>query len=180
MGHAQPSGAQQLKRAMSKFPPPLRALANATLARLRARLPGATELVYDSYALTIAFSPTDRPSHAVVSMTMYTRWINLGFLEGAGLDDPGHVLAGSGSQYRHVRLAAASAVDAPALAALIAQAVANGDGGAFDPKRRRRIDVRTASKKQDPRRPGTRRATTGTASPRPPTRASRPRGRPAR
>jgi hypothetical protein len=174
------TGAAYLSCALAKFPPEVCALAKAALDKLRARLPGATELVYNNYALTIAFSPTERPSHAVVGITLYPRWINLGLMEGAALDDPTGVLLGSGSQYRHVRLASASDLDTPAIAALIKEAVANGDGGAFDPKRRRRIDVRTASAKQGPRRPGSRRASTGTASPRRQQSASRPRGRPAR
>jgi len=155
---------RQLTRAIARYPPGIRALAQALLGALRARLPGATELVYDNYALTIAFSPTDRPSHAVVGITLYPRWINLGFMEGAMLDDPDGVLAGSGSQFRHVRLAAAADLDMPAIAALIDGAVAHGDGGRFDPARRRRIDVRTVSAKRGPRRPGTAAASSGTAS----------------
>ena len=174
------TGAAYLSHAIAKYAPDVRALAKAALVTLRARLPGATELVYDNYALTVAFSPTERPSHAVVGITLYPRWINLGFMEGAGLDDPAHVLLGSGSQYRHIRLASASDLDEPAIAALIDQAVANGDGGAFDPKRRRRIDVRTESAKPRSRPTDSRRASTGTASPRRPQPASRPRGRPAR
>lgn len=174
------TASQQLTRAISKYSPEIRTLAQALLAKLRAHLPGATELVYDNYALTIAFSPTDRPSHAVVGITLYPRWVNLGFMEGAGIEDPGHILAGSGSQYRHLRLTDASTLDAPEVIALIDRAVANGDGGRFDAKRRRRIDIRTVSAKQGPRRPGTRRAPTGTASPSRPRPASRRRDPPAR
>lgn len=174
------TGSQQLTCAIGQYAPDVRTLAKALLAKLRARLPGATELVYNNYALTIAFSPTDRPSHAVVGITLYPRWINLGFMEGAMLDDPDHVLLGSGSQFRHLRLNAADDLDRPAIAALIDGAVANGDGGRFDPNRRRRIDIRTVSAKQGPRRPGNHRASTGKASPRPTRPASRRRDRPAR
>src|SRR5581483_3538966 len=171
--------ARDLARFVGEYPPQVRALAKAALAKLRARLPGATELVYNNYALTIAFSPDDKPSHAVVGVTLYPRWINLGFMEGALLDAPERVLAGSGSQFQHVRLAAADDLDRPALRALIDQAVANADAP-FDPRRPRRVDIRTVSAKQGPRRPGSRRATTDTASPRPRRPASRPRRRPAR
>lgn len=173
------AAARYLSRAIAQYSPAVRSLANAALAAMRRRLPGATELVYNNYALTIAFSPTDRPSHAVVGITLYPRWINLGFMEGALLDDPARVLVGAGSQFRHVRLNAASDLDAPAVRALVDQAVANADAP-FDPRRRGRIDIRTASAKQGPRRPGTRRASTGTASPRPPRSAGRRRDRPAR
>ena len=179
MGNAKPSAAQQLTRAIAKFSPEVRALANQALAKLRARLPGATELVYNNYALTIGFSPTDRPSDAVVAINMYPKCVNLGFIEGAMLDDPAHLLLGSGSQFRHIRLNTAADLDAPAMRALVDQAVANA-AAPFDARRRRRIDIRTVSAKAGPRRPGTRRAPTGKASPRPMRPASRPRGRPAR
>ena len=157
------TGTANLARAIAKYSPEIRTLAHALLAKLRARLPGATELVYNNYALTIAFSPTDRPSHAVVGITLYPRWINLGFMEGALLEDPERVLVGSGSQFRHVRLTAAQDLDRPAIRALIDQAVANGEAP-FDPRRPRRIDIRTVSAKQGPRRPGTAAASTDTAS----------------
>jgi hypothetical protein len=179
MGDAKPSAAQQLTRAIAEFSPEVRALAKQALAKLRARLPGATELVYNNYALTVGFSPTDRPSDAVVAINIYKRCVNLGFIEGALLDDPARLLLGSGSQFRHIRLNAAADLDAPGVRALVDQAVANA-AAPFDAKRRRRIDVRTVSAKQGPRRPGSRRASTGTASPRRTPRASRPRGRPAR
>jgi hypothetical protein len=169
----------KLKRAIARYSPEIRAAANAALAKLRARLRGATELVYDNYALTIAFSPTDRPSHAVVGVTLYPRWINLGFMEGALLEDPEHVLAGSGSQFRHVRLADASDLDAPAISALIDQAVANAEAP-FDPRRRPTISIRTVSAKKGPRRPGSRPASSGTASPRRQSPAPRRPDRPAR
>ena len=174
------TGAAYLSDAIKKYAPEIRAVAQDALAKLRAHLPGATELVYDNYALTIAFSPTDRPSHAVVGITLYPRWVNLGFMEGAAIDDPRHILAGSGSQYRHLRLSDASMLDAPEVIALIDGAVSNGDGGRFDAKRRRRIDIRTVSAKQGPRRPGTRRAPIGTASPSRLRPASRRRDPPAR
>ena len=173
------STASELAAAIAQHSPEVRALAKAALAKLRARLPGATELVYNNYALTIAFSPDDRPSHAVVGITLYARWINLGFMEGALLDDPERVLLGSGSQFRHVRLGAADDLDRPAIRALIDRAVANA-AAPFDSRRRRRIDIRTVSAKPGPRRPGSRPATTDTASPRRPQPASRRRDRSAR
>jgi hypothetical protein len=179
MGVASASAAQQLKRALAQYAPEVRSVAVAALAKLRSQLPGATELVYNNYALTIAFSPTDRPSHAVVGLTVYPRWVNLGFMEGALLEDPAGMLVGTGSQFRHVRLAAASDLDAPALRALVDQAVANAEAP-FDPRRARRIDIRTVSAKQGPRRPGSRRAQTDTASQRRQRPASRPPGRSAR
>ena len=180
MGDAKPSAAQQLKRAIARYSPAVRSLANAALAAMRSRMPGATEMVYDNYnALAIGLSPTDRPSDAVVSVVLYPRWVNLGFLEGALLEDPTGILRGTGPQFRHVKLTAASDLELPALHALVDQAVANA-AAPFDPRRRRRVDIRTVSRKQQPRRPGTRPAPTGTATRRRPQSAPRRRDRPAR
>ena len=51
----------QLARFIAKFSPEVAARARAILARMRARLPGAVELVYDNYnALAIGFGPSGR------------------------------------------------------------------------------------------------------------------------
>lgn len=161
------TGRESLARAMAKFSPGVRTIANSALATLRARLPGATELVYDNYnGLVVGFSPTDRPSDAVFSVVLYPRWVNLFFLDGALLDDPDRVLRGSGSRVRNIKLTATSDLDAAPVRALIAQALANADVP-FDAKRRRRLEIRTESARQRPRRPGTAAARSGRASRRP-------------
>ena len=157
---------EQLARAIAKYSPGVRALAHAALASMRNRLPGATEMVYDNYsALAIGFSPTDRPSDCVLSVVLYPRWVNLGVLEGAFLDDPSGLLRGTGSRFRNVKLAAAADLDSPAVRALIDRAVDHA-GARFDPRRRRSIQIRTVSRKQRPRRPDTPAGSSGTASPR--------------
>ena len=179
MGNAKPSAAQQLTRAIATYSPEVRAVAKHALTKLRARLPGATELVYANYALTVGFSPTDRPSDAVVAVNIYPRCVNLGFIEGALLHDPARLLLGSGSQFRHIRLTAASDLDAPAVQALVDQAVANA-AEPFDARRRRRVEIRTVSAKPSRRRPGSHPARTDTVSPHRTQPASRRHGRPAR
>ncbi len=158
------TGTATLSQAMAKFSPDIRTIAKAALAMLRARVPGATELVYDNYnALVIGFSPTERPSDAVFSIALYPRWVNLFFLDGAWLDDPDRLLRGDGSRVRNVRLTATADLRAAPLRALIAQAMANADVP-FDANRRRRLEIRTVSAKQRPRRPGTPAASIGKAS----------------
>ena len=81
------------------------ALAKAVLKKMRARLPGAVELVYDNYnALVIGFGPNERASDAVFSIALYPKWINLFFLYGAMLEDPKEILRGSGKQVRRLLL----------------------------------------------------------------------------
>ena len=60
------SPAKQLTMFLSRFSPDIIALAKAARAKLRKRLPGAVEMVYDNYnALVIGYSPTERPSDAI-------------------------------------------------------------------------------------------------------------------
>ena len=90
---------------MSRYTPKIRAIARQALKKMRARLPGAVEMVYDNYnALVIAFGPTDRPSEAVFSIALYPRWVTLFFLRGSSLRDPKKILKGSGKIVRHIVL----------------------------------------------------------------------------
>ena len=40
----------------------------------------------------------------MAALAPHTKWISLGFIEGAALDDPDHLLEGSGKSVRHVKL----------------------------------------------------------------------------
>src|SRR5215813_14154091 len=103
---------EQLAGFIAKYTPEIGEMARAALARMRARLPGAIELVYDNYnALAIGFSPTERASDVIFSITLYPRWVSLFFFRGAGLPDPQKLLKGSGKQVRHIILENAANLD---------------------------------------------------------------------
>ena len=131
-----------LTGALGRHSAGVRAVAKAAIAALRARLPGATEFVYiKKNSLVIGFGPTDRPSEAPVSLAVYTRWVNLYFLEGAHLPDPAGLLHGSGTSVRHIRLDDERAIERPEVQALLAAAIAES-GIPFDESRRRRTVIR--------------------------------------
>src|SRR5690349_2502827 len=114
---------RELDRMIAKRSPEMAALTRAVLAKLRPRFPGATEIVYDKKnALVIGFCPGNRPSEAINSIAVYSKWINLYFFEGDTLDDPEGVLQGTGSTVRSIRITSAADVDRPAVKALLAQA----------------------------------------------------------
>jgi hypothetical protein len=116
---------KQLDGFLAKFTPEICVLAKEVLAKMRARLPGAIQMVYDNYyALVIGFSPTERPSDAIFSVVLYPRWVSLCFLQGAGLRDPLGRLRGKGKVVRHIRLEHEDDLDEPAMQDLIAQALA--------------------------------------------------------
>ena len=79
---------------------------------LRRQLPAAFELVYDNYnALAIGFSPTERTPDAIVSVTLYPRWVSLFFLYGATLPIRCGCSQGSGKQVRSIRLETAAVLE---------------------------------------------------------------------
>ena len=148
-----PTPAQQLAGFMDEYSPDIRAKAKDALARLRAAVPGATEMVYDTFnALVIGFCPGDRASEAILSIALYPRWVNLYFLDGVALSDPSKLLRGSGNRVRSIRLEDPKVIDTPAVKALISEAARNADAP-FDPKRARRLVIKAIAPKRRPRRP---------------------------
>jgi hypothetical protein len=144
---------KQLDGFIAKYSPDIGALARAALAKMRARLPGAIELVYDNYnALAIGFSPTERTSDAIFSIALWPRWVSLFFLQGAGLPDPNRLLKGSGKVARHIVLDDPDDLDRPAVQDLIAGALecARTPLAGAGPGR---IVIKSVSAKQRPRRP---------------------------
>ena len=142
--------AKQLDKFLAKFSPETARLARAVITKMRARLPGAIELVYDKRnSLVVGFCPNERASDVINSVAVYTNWVNLYFFEGDALPDPEGLLQGSGTMVRFIRLTAASDLDRPAVTALLAEALRLADPP-LDPKAKRRIVIRQQSA---PRRP---------------------------
>jgi len=113
-----------LDRAIGRYSPTVAATARIALKKLRARFPGARQLVYERrQSLPIGLAPPERGS-AVFSLVLYPRWVRFFFLEGAALDDPEHRLEGTGSQVRSIRLDdGATILDDPYVRDLMAQAL---------------------------------------------------------
>jgi hypothetical protein len=148
-----PSPEKQVAAFLAKFDPAVAAVARQARTRLRRLLPGTLELVYDNYnALAIGFGPTERASDVICSIAIFPRWVSFFLMHGATLDDPAGVLEGGGRRARHIVLETAAGLDAPAVRALIAQAVARHPRP-LDPAMRRRTIVKSISAKQRPRRP---------------------------
>ncbi|MCX6629398.1 MAG: DUF1801 domain-containing protein [Candidatus Solibacter sp.] len=143
----------QLDAFLDKYAPAIATLALACLAKMRTRLPGAVQLVYDNYnALVIGFGPSERASEAIFSLALYPRWVTLFFLQGVGLPDPKQLLKGSGKVVRHIVLASAADLDQPAIQHLISKALQRAEVG-IDPAAPGRLVIRSISARQRPRRP---------------------------
>jgi hypothetical protein len=144
---------EQLDRFMAKYSPEIRLLASECLKKMRERLPGAAELVYDNYnALVIGFGPTERVSEAIFSIALYPRWINLFFLDGVGLPDPKGLLQGAGKMVRSITIKDAALLDNPSVRTLMKEALKRSEIP-IDKKIPRRLIIKSISAKQRPRRP---------------------------
>ena len=116
------SAEQQLEEFIAKFTPEVASQTREALAKMRIRLPGAVELVYDNYnALAIGFSPTERTSDSLFSIAVFPRWVSLFFAKGAGLPDPEGLLQGTGNVVRHIVLTDSAVLDSPGIQRLMAQ-----------------------------------------------------------
>jgi hypothetical protein len=142
----------QLKAFIGKFDASNQKLIRAVRRGLRARFPTATEMVYDNYNFfVIGYSPTDRPSQAIVSIAAGANGVSLCFIQGARLPDPDKILSGGGSQTRFVRVDSAGALETPAIKNLLAAAEADA-AEQFARSGRGKLIIKSVSAKQRPRR----------------------------
>jgi hypothetical protein len=144
---------RQLDSFLAKYDPAIAAFARRVLVKLRKRLPGAVEMVYDNYnALVIGFGPNDRPSLAIFSIVLFPRWVTLCFLRGVGIPDPQRRLQGEGRVVRHIRLEDFSVLDDPYVQGLMNLALHRAKVP-LDPKNHRQLIIKSISAKQRPRKP---------------------------
>lgn len=144
----------QLDEFIDKFSVEVATLARSILTKMRKRLPGAIELVYDNYnALAIGFAKGERTSDAPFSIALYPRWVSLFFLQGATLPDPAGILKGSGNVVRHIVLSSAEDIAKAEVEILIQLAL---DRAEWIPKKsaKGRIVIKSVSPNQRPRLPG--------------------------
>ena len=143
---------KQLKGFIDKFELKHQRLIRAVRKALRRRFPAAHELAYDNYNFfVIGYSPTERPSDAVVSMAAGANGVGLCFIRGARLSDPKKILLGSGNQTRFLRLESADVLARPEVEALLAAAIAQAKTP-LPATRRGKLIIRSVSAKQRPRR----------------------------
>jgi len=81
------------------------------------------ENIYDAYsAVAIGYGTSDRLRDGIFHIAVYSKHVNLGFNDGATLDDPKGILQGSGNQIRHVTIKTAADVERPEIRAYIRRA----------------------------------------------------------
>jgi hypothetical protein len=143
---------EQLQSFIDKFDPENQAMIRSVRKALRKRLPTANEMVYDNYNFfVIGYSPTERPTDAILSMACSPNGVGLAFPYcGTKLPDPHKILRGSGTSNRSIHLESAKTLARPEVAELIDAAVAICKPLAESV--RGKLIIRSISAKQRPRR----------------------------
>lgn len=81
------------------------------------------ENIYDAYsAVAIGYGTSDRLRDGIFHIAVYTKHVNLGFNEGAVLEDPKGILQGSGNQIRHIKVKTSEDIQQPIIRSYIRRA----------------------------------------------------------
>lgn len=146
------SSEKQLADFIDKFTPQMAALIRSARKAMRARLPGALELVYDNYNFfVIGYGPNEKAGDAIFSLAAQAKGLTLFFLQGAVLPDPHGLLTGTGNVVRSIRLESAADLERPEVSSLMDLALKRAktklpaDG-------KHRLVIKSISAKQRPRR----------------------------
>lgn len=140
-----------LRDLVARFAPADAALVDTIRRRLRERLPGAHEIVYEYRdPFVISWSPNEHGYEGVLALRAGAKGVALYFNPGEGLPDPAKLLRGKGLT-RSTPIAGPESFANPALQALIEAAIARSPVP-FDPDGRGTTVVRstTAAKGRAP------------------------------
>ena len=81
------------------------------------------ENIYDAYsAVAIGYGASDRLRDGIFHIAVYSKHVNLGFNDGAALDDPKNILQGKGNRIRHLTFKSTADLARPEIRAYIRRA----------------------------------------------------------
>jgi hypothetical protein len=108
---------------LAPYPEATQELARALRRRLVELLPPCIETVWDAInTVGPSYGFTEKNADHFIHLPVYTKYVNIGFSQGAFLDDPEGRLQGAGARIRHIRLNRVEDLD-PYVAGLIHQAI---------------------------------------------------------
>src|SRR6266550_1918794 len=144
----------QIESFLAKYTPEMVTAAKASRAKMRKRVPGGVEFIYDNYnALVFGYGPTERPSEAVLSLAVMPQWVTVCFLKGAKLPDPKKLLRGGGNIVRNIRLQSPADLDEADVSNFITLAIAAATPPYPPQGGQQTTVIRSISAKRRPRRP---------------------------
>ena len=101
----------------------IRDLALKLRALVLAEMAPCYENIYDAYsAVAIGYGTSDRLRDGIFHIAVYSKHVNLGFNDGASLDDPRGILLGTGNQIRHITIKTPEDITRPEIRAYIRRA----------------------------------------------------------
>jgi hypothetical protein len=104
----------------------IRDLALALRALVLEEMAPCYENIYDAYsAVAIGYGSSDRLRDGIFHIAVYSKHVNLGFNEGATLDDPKGILQGAGNRIRHIQIKTPEDIQLPVIRAYIRRARKN-------------------------------------------------------
>src|SRR5437868_13407718 len=120
MAHRPPPS---LTKFLKPFDPEIQELALELRALVLEEMAPCYENIYDAYsAVAIGYGTSDRLRDGIFHVAVYSKHVNLGFNEGATLDDPKGILQGNGNQIRHITIKSVEDIERPELRAYIRRA----------------------------------------------------------
>ena len=94
-----------LRKFLKPYEPSVRDLALQLRALVLEEMAPCYENIYDAYsAVAIGYGTSERMSDGIFHIAVYSQHVNLGFNDGASLDDPKGILQGSGNRIRHISI----------------------------------------------------------------------------
>ncbi|HEV2120933.1 MAG TPA: DUF1801 domain-containing protein [Candidatus Bathyarchaeia archaeon] len=110
---------------LSNYPEEIRRISAELRKITRNTMPKAHEFLYYD---AINFSLDDSPLGRICYISPTEKYVTLGFLFGAQLDDPDHLLQGSGKRARHIKIRTLKETKNSALKELVKVAWSHGTG----------------------------------------------------
>jgi hypothetical protein len=120
MAHRPPPA---LIKFLKPYDPEIQDLALKLRALVLEEMAPCYENIYDAYsAVAIGFGTSDRLRDGVFHIAVYSQHVNLGFNDGATLDDPKGILEGAGNRIRHITIKKPEDIKRPEIRAYIRRA----------------------------------------------------------
>ena len=112
-----------LKKFLKPYHPEIRDLALKLRGLVLEEMAPCYENIYDAYsAVAIGYGTSDRLKDGIFHIAVYSRHVNLGFNDGATLDDPNGILQGDGNRIRHISVKTAKELQRPEIRSYIRRA----------------------------------------------------------
>ena len=117
------SPTEQVRAWLENLPGEKRPTIHALRRAIGAVVPEAHEIIYHD---ALGYGPTDAGFDRILYITVFEKYLNLGFFYGGYLPDPEGLLVGNGKRMRHIKIRSLQEAENPAIMQFLVQAWADG------------------------------------------------------